>query len=183
METKVSFQIQASNPRALQAFDPDDHSVLDAMQTVFPMNTEDAYMVWNGIHIPLSYKYTVSFMMSDVLAIIRRLTSDATGILSNRWPTNDLEATWYIQWTGEDLAIRSEWEAVVGNTAHLLAARPTIAMNKQEFISEWKQVLGISLRALQHAGYTDKHLIDILELEVIYRSISEPGVLYREAKD
>lgn len=140
----MSFQIQASNPRALQTFDPDDASVSDAMQTIFLMNIEDAHMKWNGIHVPLSYKYTISFMMSDLLAIICRLTNEAAGSLTNRWPTNDLEATWHIEWNGEALAIRSEWETVVGGTVHLLTARPTIAIKNTNLFRSGNNCLGLA---------------------------------------
>jgi hypothetical protein len=174
--------MQASNPRTLRVIDEEDEHIGDALQTVFPMWTEDAYMVWNGVHVPISYKYTLSFLIQDAVVMLERLSHDELGELEIRWPSDDFAATWHLTWEAERLEIRTKWEpnAVVGGTEGLLNARPTVHIAKQSFISEWKEVLGVALRALTDAGYTEAHLADLAKLRRVHESIREPGILYRE---
>jgi hypothetical protein len=174
------FRIQASNPRWLRVFNKEDNNICDAMQTVFPSLTEYAYMVWNGIHIPMDYKYIVSFLVQDAIMILEAVSKEARGSLSNRWPSNDFASTWHMNWSAESLEIQADWESVLGGTEALLNARPIVRMGKDAFMSEWKQVLGIAFHALIDAGYTNRDLSDLERLRQMYESISEPGVLYRE---
>ena len=59
----MNFYIQASNPRALKpSFIEENLSA--AIESVFPMNTENAILFWNHIAIPLSYKYDISYMVT-----------------------------------------------------------------------------------------------------------------------
>jgi hypothetical protein len=174
-----TFRVQASNPRALQVFDEEDGHIGDALETVFPMETENAYMVWNWVHVPIGYKYTFSFLIQDVVMMLDTLLREASGALTINWPSNEFAATWRMTWDAKNVDIRAEWNSVIGGTEALLNARPTVALAKGAFISEWKQVLGVSLHALTDAGYTDAQLSDLPRLRQVYESIREPGVLYR----
>jgi hypothetical protein len=176
-----NFRIQASNPQWSRVINEEDEHIGDAMQTVFPMWTEEAYMVWNGIHIPMSYKYTFSFLIQDALMILEALSRETSGALTNHWPSDDFSAMWHMKWDIRNVDIQAEWETVLGGTVALLNARPTVSIEKGAFISEWKQVLGVALRALTEAGYTNDRLSDLARLRRVYESIREPGVLYRES--
>jgi hypothetical protein len=175
----LDFRMQAGCPRSAHVLDEEDENVCSAMQSVFPLNAESAYMVWNGVHVPLGYKYTVSFMIQDIVLILDRLATEDVGQMTNRWPVQELAAVWHLQWEGEVLEIRSEWTTAPGGTEAQLARHPSLTMNKAAFISEWKQVLAVVLEALTKAGYGDAQLADLAKLREVYRAIREPGVLYR----
>jgi hypothetical protein len=176
----TTFRVQASNPRWRRVFNEEDGHIGDALETVFPMQTEDAYMVWNWVHVPIGYKHTLSFLIQDAVMILEELSQKVSGSLINRWPSNNFAATWHMQWDAENLRIQAEWESVVGGTEALLNARPIVIIKKGAFISEWKQVLGVALHALTDAGYTDGDLNDLERLRRVYESIPEPGILYQE---
>jgi hypothetical protein len=179
-ETDVDdFFMQASNPRSLRSFDEDDRSIMDALQTVFPLYAEDAYMAWGPIRgIPFNYKYTISHVLPDVLKILDRLMQDESGTLSNSFITQEFPAIWHLRWEDDKLEIRSEWNIPPGTSAPF-PEHPPLVLGKRAFISEWKQVLGAALRALTDAGYTEAHLSDLAKLRQVYEDIHEPGVLYR----
>jgi hypothetical protein len=176
--TNMDFWIQASNPILLKVVDEEDHTISDAMETVFPMITEDAYLVWHHVHIPLNYKYTFSCMIDDVLVIIEALTSSASGELTNYWPVQELAAEWRMKWDSNRLEIDTKWDTVVGNTESLLAARPKLTIDKDAFIAEWKPLLGMVLKALTDAGYRDEQLTDLARLRRIHDAIPTAGILY-----
>jgi hypothetical protein len=179
MVVAMNFWIQAGNPRSLHEFDPEDESIFDAIQTVFPILTEEAFMIWDRIHIPLGYKYTISFLIQDILLMLEQLMRDVSGELEIHWPSNDFSVIWRMRWDNCHLEIRAEWNAVVGFTESLLASRPMLKIDKSVFICEWKQILGKALKALRDAGYREEHLTDMSKLQRIHDQISEPGILYK----
>lgn len=179
LEGKPDFWIQVSNPTLLCTFSAEDRTVYDAVQTVFPLITEDAYMVWHHVHIPLGYKYTFSCMINDVLDIIETLMGSESGELTNYWSVQELAAEWRMKWNNTTLDIEAKWDTVIGDTESLLSARSKLTIDKNAFISEWKPLLGIALKALTNAGYRDEQLADLARLRKIHDQIRHPGILYR----
>jgi len=179
----MNFWIQACNPRSIRALDEEDESIFDALQNVFPMWTEEAFMVWDRIHIPLGYKYIISFIIYDVLEILEALMHQEQGTLEVTWPSNDFAGCWQIHWEGQEIEIHARWDSMVGRSESLLNALPPLVMNKNDFVSEWKQVLGFALRALTEAGYQESQLRDLAMLRRVYEAIEQPGILYRTIDD
>jgi hypothetical protein len=177
------FYVQASNPRSLRVFDEADTLIEEAMQSVFPMWTEDAYMVWDGVRVPLGYKYTLSLMLSDVLTILERLMQHKSGSMTSHWPVQEFAAIWHLRWHEAELEIQAEWNTAPCGLQALLAAHPTLIVDKAAFISEWKQILGVVLEALTQAGYREDRLVDLARLREVHAQIHEYGVLYREPSE
>jgi hypothetical protein len=73
----LSFEVHGSRQERahLRVRRDEDEHIGDAIQTVFPMWTEDAYLVWNGVHVPISYKYTLSFLIQDVVTMLERFVA------------------------------------------------------------------------------------------------------------
>jgi hypothetical protein len=178
VDVQLNFWIQASNPKSLSVINEEDLSIYDALQTVFPLITEDAYLVWHHVHIPLGYKYDVSVIITEALDMIEALKRGDSGEIAVTWPSNTFRVDWQIRWNGATLQIDAKWENVVGFTESLLSARPTLTIGKDEFISEWKQLLGVALKALTDAGYRDEQLVDLPRLRRIHDEIRNPGILY-----
>jgi len=178
----MEFRLQASNPRTLLATNPDDTKIDEAMETVFPMLAEDAIMVWAGVHIPLDYKYVISWMFSDILIMLGKLLTETTGQWCNRWPVQEFEVTWKMAWDGDRLEIHSEWQSTPNFTESILAGRPsTIVVNKSDFVAEWKQPLCIIEQAIRKAGYDESQLVDLSELRRMIDAIPRSGILYRDS--
>ena len=43
----MNFYIQANNPKVLKEYNAEDKSIADAMETIFPLYTESAILMWN----------------------------------------------------------------------------------------------------------------------------------------
>lgn len=181
-ETQLAycFHLQASHPRSIHIVDESDRSILDAIETVFLQRTEYAYMVWNWIHIPLTYKYTLSLLIPDALMMLDQLLQKPSGSLTIHWPAQEFSAKWQLEWESDELTIRSEWHSVIGATEGLLSERPLLEIDKAAFIAEWQELLGVVLAALVNAGYHDDQLIDLPKLREIHDRIQGSGILYKE---
>jgi hypothetical protein len=173
------FAVQASNPRFISTFDAADESLSDAIQTVFPLETEYALIVWNWIYIPLSYKYDISMMARDLIDLIELMSSSESGRRTIQWPSNTFASTWNIAWSNELTTVNAEWECVLGETESMLAAKPIIRLRTADFISEWKRLLETVVGALTAAGYTSEHLVEMRLLKDVVGEIKHDGLLYR----
>jgi hypothetical protein len=173
------FRIQASQPRSASNALLEDSGLSDALQSVFPMMTEAAILVWNGGHVPLSYKYDLSFMVDDILYLAEALLSTKRGQTRISWPTNTFAATWNTRWADDIISIHGDWKTVVGGTEELLRAHPLVEMPVGEFLAEGKRPLTIMTMALTEAGYDRLAPQPMERLAHLASQIQNEGVLYR----
>jgi hypothetical protein len=175
----TDFWIQASCPRWTTIASPDDESLADAIDTIFPSNTERAILAWRHVHIPLGYKYCISFLIDDVLTMVDQLTSSVGGQWKVVWPSNEFAAVWQLEWSGESLRVMTEWKQVVGGTEELLQRRSVLEIDRQAFLCEWTKLFTTLRDALAAAGYTEKALPGLIRLNQAIATIAEVGDLYR----
>lgn len=176
----TDFWIQASCPRWQTPRELEVSTVDEAIEAVFPRDTEDAFVVWRHVYIPLSYKYDVGTILQDVLQMVGKLLAADSGEWQVDWPSNTFGARWHFKWAGERLVVTSsEWRSVVGDTEDLLRGRSVLEMGKSEFVFEWKALLERVRDALIGAGYTFDALPELEPLVETARNIPGYGVLYR----
>ncbi|XXY54989.1 hypothetical protein WME91_28040 [Sorangium sp. So ce269] len=174
------FWIQASCPRWHGPVDSDATTIDEALESVFLRDTEDAFIVWRRVYIPLSYKYDVGTILPDVLQMVEELLGAESGEWQVDWPSNTFGAKWHFKWQGERMVVTAtEWRSVVGDTEGLLRTRSVLEIEKSEFVFEWKALLQKAHDALCEAGYTSEALPQLERLTVTIRRIAAFGVLYR----
>lgn len=174
------FRIQASCPRWQGSVDPGATTIDEAVESVFSLNTEDAFIVWQHVYIPLGYKYDVGTILPDILQMIRELLAAESGEWQVSWPSNTFGTRWHFKWARDHLVVTaSEWWSIVGDTEELLRKRSVVEIGKEEFVSEWKALLERVHSALTGAGYTSEMIPEIEQLAATIGRIEAPGVLYR----
>ena len=99
----MSFYIQAGNPKSQGVADCNDKTLADAIESIFPLNTESAILMWNYISIPLSYKYDISYMMEDILLLLHTLQYREKGELTIHWLPDTFRCDWIVRWDPEKL--------------------------------------------------------------------------------
>lgn len=170
--------LQASNPRSTTTRDAADESLSDALQTVFPLETERAILVWNGIYVPLGYKYDWSLMVDDVIDMCDSVLMRASGTREIHWPSGTFAAVWRLTWDPVDVQVESEWSRVVGNTESLLNNSSVVSMERGAFLAEWRRPLEVAAEALVRAGYSRAQLARLGDLESILTRLPRYGRLY-----
>lgn len=180
-EVCVVFRIQASNPRNNATHIESDCKLSEAIETIFPMMTEDAFIIWKAIHIPLSYKYDISYMIDDVLSMLKMIRNNPEGArMSIHWPSNTFSCIWDISWDDSMLQISSKWNSVVGGVTPLLNSESELKAKKKGFVAEWKSILRVLIENLESCGYSNGNLADMNRLYIEYEGIPDYGVLYTQ---
>jgi hypothetical protein len=137
----MKFLVQASDPRPSKLVSPDDSSLGEAIETIFPLCTDFALIVWNDVYVPLTYKYDISIIINDIIAMLGSVAARDEGSITVFWPSNTFRTRWILTWSGTDLAITTTWESVIGGTESMLNKVPSVNLNKNTFLLEWKPLL------------------------------------------
>lgn len=175
----MSFFIQASNPRFNDTLDTEDKVLSEAIESVFPLNTENAILTWNYICIPLSYKYDISYMIDDILCLLQDIETNNYGKKTIQWLPDTFRCNWLIEWCDDKIQIVSVWENVVGNFQGILNEKNKVSLSVTDFVSEWKEVLAVVIRGLECCGYNIYQINDMNLLLEVYKKINCSGILYR----
>lgn len=179
----MNFYIQAGNPRINDIVDKNDKSLADALESVFPLNTENVIMVWNHINILISYKYDISYMIDDLLKLLCCLQNSEKGKMIIHWLPDTFRCDWAIAWGNGEMEIQSRWECVAGHMEGLLNDNPRIKISVKKFVSEWKEVLEVVINGLRKCGYDEEKIGDMKQLLQQAEKIKGNGILYQQNKD
>ena len=179
----MNFRIQASYPINNGEFCQEDRKLSEAIETIFPMLTEDAILIWNTIYIPLNYKYDISYMIDDILNLLKKIRENLDGEIKIDWPSNSFACEWILKWNSDLLTIDSKWRSVTGHTEDSLNNLSELNVNLVEFVNEWKSVLEVLINNLETCGYGKENLIDMDLLYDEYRAIKSYGLLYLQSKN
>lgn len=169
--------IQAGNPATLKQFEPEADGLCWAIQTVFPLHTESAFLEWphrlncGRIHLSICYKYDFSLMADDLVECLGDLLSRPEGKRETMFGSNTFNAYWNLEWRDGALHIKSYWrECSLPRELCSLLGDATIALD--DFLREWRRPLRIILDALLDAGYEAGKLEGLRELQdVVAREV------------
>jgi hypothetical protein len=161
------FDIQISNPVAIEVRDKNDNDLNEAIQSIFPLENEYCFIIWNHIFIPVSYKYDISFMINDIIEIVNFIKK-GDGTLEIHWASNTFASIWKIECTPQSTKIESRWNDVLGKLEKLLNENATLEVDTQTFLDKWKILLLFIKSKLERAGYNSNNLLDFYQLENIH---------------
>ncbi len=178
----MNFYIQTSNPHVLSLTNAHDNSLSEAIESVFPMCTEELILFWNHVGIPLSYKYDISYMIDDILKSLQHIQAQKSGELLIHWLPDTFRADWKMEWYGETISIYANCESLKGDLQNVLINSKEIEILKKDFISEWKMLLEILISALNKNGYDILIKEQYNMLVNIFDDIEEYGILYRNVR-
>lgn len=173
----MNFRIQANNPKYVNILDPYDKTVSHAIETVFPLLTEDVFLKLNYSYYPLNYKVDIAYMIEDILIMLKRLREELVGDMTIAWATNTFACVWEMKWDMNSIDLISKWREEEIYDHDWLRIIHSIKLLKTDFMREWKKLLEIIFTALNDCGYAEI-LLDYQALEKEYLSIDRYGVLY-----
>ncbi len=176
----MSFFIQVSNPtvQTLSRRQRYTDSLSGAIQRAFPLVTESAFMIWNGLYIPINYKYELSIMVDDFLPFLSQLLNSDNGSYKLGFGVDTFRAIWTIDWEQDILRINSEWDIVTGNLKYLLNKHNSIELNRDDFLAEWKKLLETIITSIRKANISIKNQDEWEQIVNIYSAITNYGYCY-----
>ena len=176
----MDFYIQSSTPRINGFFD-DSETLSCAIQEIFSIDTEQAFMFMRGLPIPLCYKYDMSRFIVEILDTLEFLSNKRELEFESLWFSDTLRNKWNFLKKGEDkLFVSVDWHEAPFELLKLFDSRViSLELGVRAFMSEWKRPLAIVLKALEDSGYTHRQLPDMERLRTCILHIHDEGFLYR----
>lgn len=174
----MKFAIQVSNPKPAYMVSSSDATLGEAIETMFPLLTEFAIMVWNDIYIPMTYKYDVGVIIDDIINMVTEITDHETGSMTIDWPSNTFRTKWALTWTSNEVTINGKWESVIGGTETLLNDSPILTIEKDAFLAEWGSLLRVLNQLILKSSEGIKVEFDLSVLDKAVRRIPSPSQLY-----
>ena len=175
----MAFLIQTGNPALERTADRQVEGLALAIQTVFPLTTEAAILVWNRVPVQLSYKYDFGDVTHDLLPMLDDVLSRSAGTTSVHWSSTTFSARWDMRWAGTRLEVVAKWESIAGGYEDVLNQRNRVELDRLQFLCEWKGPLHAILRALTESGITVADPAgDLDQLRRIEAGIPRFGQLY-----
>lgn len=136
----MKFLIQPGNP----LWNPSDElaaeDLSEAIEAIFPMDTEDAMMIWGDASVSLSYKYDMSVIIEDVLFMLEALTTHHSGEETVFFSSDTFTAEWHLKWHGGVLFIHPVWKSVSGNKQAKLSELGVMEVSAHHFFRQWTAV-------------------------------------------
>ena len=176
-DTSSLFYIQASQPRFQQP-DFDDYEDLSCvLESVCRLDSESLIMRWDTGFCPFNYKYAVSDMSEDILALLTEIQSRESGELDFRWCSDEFRANWLVAWDAADISITATWEDIPFNLAEVFQKLDSrVTMSTSDFLAEWKKPLEVIYQAATSTHFPE---LNLDRLRDVMERIPYYGVLYR----
>lgn len=177
MSFLCDFSIQAGSPELTGHFDK--HDELDeAITRTFEFPTEHIIIFWKDCYIPICYKYEFQTMIYDLLSLLEAIASTDEGHKRVVWSPDTFHSYWTVDWESSKLSIHAEWDTVGGQCHERLVLIPTLGLQKEQFLCEWRRPLTVVLDGLMGAGHSENSLPELTFLKRVISMIPGDGVHY-----
>jgi hypothetical protein len=163
------FELQLNSPKILSINEEESMNLEDAIESAFPLKTENLVLIWNNISIPLTYKYDVSIMIFDFMRIISFLKEDDATRLEIHWASNTFATIWEINKKNNSVYIKTKWSNVIGGQIELLNNKNENILKINEFQNEIKKLLCFIKISIEKSSRNHKLIEDFEKLEICCR--------------
>lgn len=179
----MQFKIQVSNPIRQNHIEDYAEDLSEAIESIFPLFTEDALILWNWVPTRVSYKYDLSVMIFDILELLDELLTHKQGSHRTFFASSSFRVEWLSKWTEETISISSHWDCVVGNYEDLLNSRSLLEISKTEFLAEWKALLKKVIETIDQTSIQIEEKQELEDLRRIEAAIPSFGILYSNQEE
>jgi hypothetical protein len=109
----------------------------------------------------LSYKYDLSIIVHDVVALFRQLRTCPVGSFYINWPSNTFHGSWRVNTAGGRVQVAASWDIVSaqdGLLAGALNAAPVVETAQADMMAQWVGLLRLANQTLLDTGYRPDEL-------------------------
>jgi hypothetical protein len=164
------FALKLVMPASVAARDESDATLSDAVQTVFPLE-ERAFLEWNGLTMPLSYKYDISLMLEDIVEMVLVVGKTESGVFQVDWPSSGFPFRWTLRWDASEVEVHAQARHEPG--AVDLTGHERLRVERGSFVGAWQALLGTVLSCREGAGYDSLQINGLSRLRMAARPAAE----------
>ena len=175
------FTIEVGNPIFRSTREEQVEYLYQAIETIFPDDTEKAYLLWNLVPVRIDYKYDLYILIDDIPPLLNALLNSDRGSHRVGWGSSSFNAEWNIEWADGIVKIGSQWNSIAGAYEALLNSRSQLEMEKDVFLSEWKALLRKIIEAIDKSVIAIANQAELDSLRRLESAIPKLGRFYRSS--
>ncbi len=156
----MHFSIQAGKPKFQISNGITAEDLSEAIQIIFPMETDDASINWNGTFISMSYKYDLSVMIDDLLPLLLSVQVSDEGQYRVHFGSNTFNTEWQISWKSDELLLNAHWEENFEDLNLVEKNCSRLKISRTTFLKEWNGVLENLRQSVESSGVSIKRTLD-----------------------
>ncbi|MBL7997878.1 MAG: hypothetical protein JNL32_04485 [Candidatus Kapabacteria bacterium] len=163
------FELKINNPTILRV--DDNECILsldDAIESIFPLETEHLVLIWNEVIIPLSFKYDISLMVLDFIKIFQFTKDNQSSRLEIHWASNTFAAIWNFEKSKYSVNINTVWRSVIGGTEDILNVKNKNEVSIDNLQKEIMKLLRFLKYAIEKSGVNSNLIEDFEKLREIF---------------
>jgi hypothetical protein len=160
----MSYALRPGKPLGQGTHRASDSNLAEALESIYAL-TDELALEWNGVALPLSYKFGLSAMVGDLLPLLAQLRERDRGERELEWASAEFPYHWLIRWEGRDLSLTATGRDEPGATP--LTGGHEVRVDRADFVAGWVHALRPVLAQLRARGYTAEQLEDFALLDSI----------------
>lgn len=123
-----------------------------ALRHIFKHNLESAVLLWNAIPVSLDYTDDIPSIINPLLKLLNTLqVQEQVHDYEFKIFSKNICASWYVDASGDYIAICAQWYRVRGNYQDALNSFSTTTYSRTQFLCEWKLLLQQCIHAIADA--------------------------------
>ncbi len=150
MKCHPTISLDPSHPLSTWSFDPADENLAEMIQTIFPLDTDDAVLNWGGVSFALNYKYDVSLMIQDLLELSVAISLNQKGKQGISFVTTGFPYHWDVEWGNAHIRIRAFANDPSSTNAKSI---DVIETSIDYFLDLWRPMFQLIHAAAVQSGY------------------------------
>lgn len=164
-----SFRIEPKQPVPKVGLIGDASDLSDAIQSSFPMDTDNAVLHWNRVPIPICYKYDLSIIIESVLEVLECCLVVKTEEIC--FPSNTFHSVWTIKPNNTMVRISACWHSVTGGIESDLNKNSELVISKIYFLLQWSRLIEVALSGVRQANLYIQDPQQLYEAEALLERI------------
>jgi len=142
------FSIQVSQPKfisdkAVERQFLSEEYLENSLEDIFASNSEVAILNWQGIVVPLNYKYDLPTFIGEIIETVLELIEHKSGQKTVFFASSSFMVEWQLTWNDDDLLVKANWMSTSGGIEVLLNKSQTLEIKLLDFLAEWCELLRI----------------------------------------
>ena len=137
----TDFQIHPGAPARRKVEGQFANDLSEAIELIYPMETDDARLVWYETSLPLNYKYDISVLIEDIVEMLEKSLESDVGRVDVNFASNTFNANWELEIRGDSIQVKARWNSVVGNCEARLNGHSILLIERSHFFNQWLGIL------------------------------------------
>ncbi len=159
------FDIDPGKPVGIKETMGSASDVADAIELCFPLQADDAELIWGTERVPINYKYDVSVIYEDIVELLQECMKNKR--VEVYFGSNTFSGSLSVTPFDDEFELEGRWDSVSGNKEKQLNQISVLKTKKSRFLRSWSGILENVLEAVGNSNLSFSLATELDELRLL----------------